>query len=710
MSAFPRSRRTRSPSLSRRVTTTTLMAVGAGLVMVSAITVERTRSLADTAEQEARTGSDARLVDTSRDFSSMVKALGQATDTQLKASLSVAQRTSSSLGSFSTRPTRTVTWQAVNQVDKSTLAVKLPTMYIGNTWLGQNKATSTPSPLVDDVAGQVGGVATVFQRMNKAGDMLRVSTNVVSDGKRAIGTYIPATSPDGTQNKVLKTVLGGQTYYGPAQVVGNWYATAYAPLRDRAGTVNGMLFVGVRQQNVESLRSAVTSMRISEQGTAYVIGATGDRAGIYDIAPEGAKDGDSVLDAQDETGKEWVKHLVAAAVELDSGQTARFDIDLPGGNRDLPTAVQIAYYEPWDWVLVTQDPLGDLASAQERVESALTRTELFLAASAVIALALGTALGIFGTRRATRPVTDSSAKVREMAEGDHGLSNLSQRLSGVAQDTSLRAANVSRASSSVLEEVGSAAAAATELSLSSNQMADNTVPMTHAVEQLTENMQQISLSATEATTVATEADNAAKRTAELVQRVAAAGNEVADVVKIITSIAAQTRLLALNATIESARAGEAGRGFAVVAADVKALADETGRSSETIQAKVDAMQSQMKEATEAIGRIVETVDTIAHLQHVISRAVDEQNAGTGDLNAGQQLLTQGIVEQQEATGHLAEAVERISAAVHEIASDVVEVAGSAEDTTQVSAAVKKAAEDLGELSGQLDQLVSGGKS
>ena len=49
-------------------------------------------------------------------------------------------------------------------------------------------------------------------------------------------------------------------------------------------------------------------------------------------------------------------------------------------------------------------------------------------------------------------------------------------------------------------------------------------------------------------------------------------DEIGYVVRLINSVASQTKLLALNATIEAARAGDAGRGFAVVAGEVKALA------------------------------------------------------------------------------------------------------------------------------------------
>ncbi|MDE2357202.1 MAG: Cache 3/Cache 2 fusion domain-containing protein, partial [Alphaproteobacteria bacterium] len=105
--------------------------------------------------------------------------------------------------------------------------------------------TGAPDAALDEVQSLVGGTATIFQRMNEQGDMLRVATNVqTSDGKRAVGTYIPVTMPDGTPNPVVATVLTGKTYHGDAYVVNAWYDTAYEPILNDAGQVIGMLYVG----------------------------------------------------------------------------------------------------------------------------------------------------------------------------------------------------------------------------------------------------------------------------------------------------------------------------------------------------------------------------------------------------------------------------------------------------------------------------------
>ena len=49
----------------------------------------------------------------------------------------------------------------------------------------QDATGSTKSPVVDEVTAMAGGVCTIFQRMDDAGDMLRVATTVMNpDGTK----------------------------------------------------------------------------------------------------------------------------------------------------------------------------------------------------------------------------------------------------------------------------------------------------------------------------------------------------------------------------------------------------------------------------------------------------------------------------------------------------------------------------------------------
>jgi two-component system NtrC family sensor kinase len=106
--------------------------------------------------------------------------------------------------------------------------------------------------------GKNAGTVTVFQ-----GDV-RVATNVIgADGRRAVGTRVSA--------EVHDRVLGeGRLWRGPAFVVGNWYVSAYEPLRDPGGRIIGMLYVGVLKDRYDDMRRQALRVFIGAAGLALL--------------------------------------------------------------------------------------------------------------------------------------------------------------------------------------------------------------------------------------------------------------------------------------------------------------------------------------------------------------------------------------------------------------------------------------------------------
>lgn len=136
-----------------------------------------------------------------------------------------------------------------------------------------------------------------------------------------------------------------------------------------------------------------------------------------------------------------------------------------------------------------------------------------------------------------------------------------------------------------------------------------------------------------------EADSAGST----VRSLETASIEIQDVVRVISTIAAQTRLLALNATIEAARAGDTGRGFAVVATEVKSLADSTARSTERITEQVNAMQEAAVASTAAMSTVESTVREMSPMVDAVWVAVDGSQNAAG-VDAGPM---QGLAEMAE---------------------------------------------------------------
>ncbi|MBF0398889.1 MAG: Cache 3/Cache 2 fusion domain-containing protein, partial [Desulfobacterales bacterium] len=206
-----------------------------------------------------------------------------------------------------------VEWKAMNQFDKKVTEVKLPKILIGGKWLGQNYDPKVESIVVDRVKHYTRDATTIFQRMNNDGDMLRVCTSVISsDGKRAVGTYIPHKNPDGTPNPIITSILKGEIYHGRAFVVKEWCETAYEPIFDSVdkNKVIGMLYVGVGMDSVnKELRQAIIKANVGKTGYAYVLGGKGSQEGLYIISKNGERDGENIWEAKDSDGNYFIKSI-----------------------------------------------------------------------------------------------------------------------------------------------------------------------------------------------------------------------------------------------------------------------------------------------------------------------------------------------------------------------------------------------------------------
>lgn len=123
-------------------------------------------------------------------------------------------------------------------------AVKNNELYKGNTKITGNY------DVADDLKKLNDDHVTVF-----AGDT-RVSTSFVKeDGSRPVNTKASAA--------VIEQVLkGGNEYIGTAEVLGNNYLCAYAPLHGADNAIIGMLFVGIPTEEIETIQETFIKITI----------------------------------------------------------------------------------------------------------------------------------------------------------------------------------------------------------------------------------------------------------------------------------------------------------------------------------------------------------------------------------------------------------------------------------------------------------------
>jgi methyl-accepting chemotaxis protein len=232
----------------------------------------------------------------------------------------------------------------------------------------------------------------------------------------------------------------------------------------------------------------------------------------------------------------------------------------------------------------------------------------------------------------------ASAQQAERARMAEAFATRMTQISDGFSSSSGEVASASRNLAATAEETARQAqavsGAAEEASANVQTVAASTEEMTASVREIAS---QVAKSASVANTAAAEA----ARTESDVRALSEAATKIGEVVELINNIAGQTNLLALNATIEAARAGEAGKGFAVVASEVKQLADQTAKATGEISSKINEIQQATNRTVGSIERIVNTVSDIQSISTMISAAIEEQGAATGEIASNTQLAARG---------------------------------------------------------------------
>jgi len=200
-----------------------------------------------------------------------------------------------------------------------------------------------------------------------------------------------------------------------------------------------------------------------------------------------------------------------------------------------------------------------------------------------------------------------------------------------------------------------------------DQAAYNVGVVSCATARLSGAVSEIGHRASESSEIAEQAVGEAHRTGDTVVGLTQAAERIGEVIKLISTIAAQTNMLALNATIEAARAGEAGKGFAVVAGEVKNLAKQVAKATEEIQGQVVDMQTITGSVASAIHGVSETIERMNTIAATIATAVAEQETVVREINVN-------VAEATASTGDVARRIFDVTSAAQEtgnMASDVL---------------------------------------
>jgi len=103
-------------------------------------------------------------------------------------------------------------------------------LFFGTTKMNNNYE------LVDSLTARYGCTATFF--VKKGDKFVRISTDVMREGHRAINTDLDPNGP------VIKAIREGKPFYGVVDILGSQYETGYEPIRNTDGEIIGVVYVG----------------------------------------------------------------------------------------------------------------------------------------------------------------------------------------------------------------------------------------------------------------------------------------------------------------------------------------------------------------------------------------------------------------------------------------------------------------------------------
>ncbi|AHI27877.1 methyl-accepting chemotaxis protein [Marinobacter similis] len=538
-----------------------------------------------------------------------------------------------------------------------------PALYLGDELINNN------FDLVDSVTQVMGGTATLFVR--DGGEFIRVSTNVKkSDGSRAIGTKLNMNGGAG------KAISRGEAFFGQVDILGNPYLTAYSPIRNSAGNIMGIWYVGYSADLTE-LVDSITSSALLEKGFAALV----DDRGRLRMHSDNIKT-ETLENILENESEEW--HL----------------------NR--------ADFEPWGYKIVTGYSDSEVAGmVAEKTGGAVL-------AIAIGGLILVVALSSLTQIVVARPLDQMISTIEGISEGEGdltvrfnwnsknelgrmatGFDSLLDRLQTTISDTK-------GSSKSLLQSAEKLKGIASDSASVVSQQTEETEQVATAMNEMAATAQSVAESSARAESIAKDADSLAgdgqaliDKTTQTIQRqldnnqasvktsasLQSASENIGSILSVIENIAEQTNLLALNAAIEAARAGEHGRGFAVVSDEVRQLASRT-------QASIKEIQDQIHQLQEGVIGVSDVINRGSELATEASEMIKETGVAIQNLRDSVRNIRDTNIE-------MASAAEQQSQVSEDINQRLEHIRRMASNSHENSASTSNAAETLQQLADEL---------
>jgi hypothetical protein len=540
---------------------------------------------------------------------------------------------------------RRIDWKAKNQFNDEVMDVRLPTMLAGTTRFMPVADFSQEAPIVDEVQRLFRTTATVFQRMNERGDMLRVATTVKkASGERAIGTFIPVVAPDGQPNAVLAAVLQGNTYLGRAFVVNAWFIAAYQPIRDGNRNIVGMLYTGLPETELRD-QMARFNARVSAAGKTdtFVLHTAAQAKGLFVLSSDKAWEGRNFWERKDAKGTLFVQEICRKARQAKAGEIseAAYWPQPQDGRPPQKMIARFTYFPAWDWVIGVQQPEHDFLATPNRIRAIFRISNWFLPL-----LCLATAAIVIKVWHGF---------VRQLAGRiDVVITKLiqsSRQLATASQSIGERSTSVAASAQGLMRTITSQAAACEQTHAATGMVTDTAKQNSQTADQMRALSSQTESTVEQAAVKLGDVDTA-------MQSITATSADVLGIVDSINEISFATNIVALNASIEAARAGAAGQTFAYIAGEIRSLAAKCAEAADQTKAIVNQSQAEMGRGSQMVSLLTRTLSPVAaSSQQIRGLAAEISSNSQQQANSLSQVL-EAVEQMQRASESSAQASQK----------------------------------------------------
>jgi len=271
------------------------------------------------------------------------------------------------------------------------------------------------------------------------------------------------------------------------------------------------------------------------------------------------------------------------------------------------------------------------------------------------------------------------------------MAKTSQRLKGATDANEAITEDTTSAIETQNEKTSSIAQAMEEMTSTVEQIAQYanlTLDVVNKVNDLTDTGSQIIDNNIDATNSLSERLTDAS---EAVHSVSLMGNDIRNIVNVISEVADQTNLLAINAAIEAARAGQYGRGFAVVADEVRNLAEKTSSATTEVANVIEKLQEKMNNTVKTVKVCLDEIVNTREKSQKAKDSISEISVAVDDITERSHKIVESTSQQKKATDMMAQDIQKVS-----LISD---------SNVKAIKNIEKSGKELNTLTEQIDQQV-----